>query len=30
MFAKSGLKVVGTDYNSELVESLNQGKLTFQ
>lgn len=30
MFAKSGVKVVGTDYNSELVDSLNEGKLTFQ
>jgi len=30
MFAKSGQKVVGTDYNSELVETLNQGRLTFE
>ena len=30
MFAKSGIKVVGTDYNKEIVESLNQGKLSFQ
>ena len=30
MFAKSGVKVVGTDYNEELVESLKQGRLTFE
>jgi UDP-N-acetyl-D-mannosaminuronic acid dehydrogenase len=30
MFAKSGIKVVGTDYNKELVNSLIQGKLTFE
>lgn len=30
MFAKSGLKVVGTDYNQELIDSLNEGKLTFE
>jgi UDP-N-acetyl-D-mannosaminuronic acid dehydrogenase len=30
MFAKSGLKVVGTDYNSDLVNSLTEGKLTFE
>jgi UDP-N-acetyl-D-mannosaminuronic acid dehydrogenase len=30
MFAKSGIKVVGTDYNSNLVESLTKGKLTFE
>ncbi|RLQ94806.1 nucleotide sugar dehydrogenase [Falsibacillus albus] len=30
MFAKSGLKVVGTDYNSELVNSLTEGRLTFE
>lgn len=29
MFAKSGVKVVGTDYNENLVDSLSQGKLTF-
>lgn len=29
MFAKSGVKVIGTDYNAELIESLSQGKLTF-
>jgi UDP-N-acetyl-D-mannosaminuronic acid dehydrogenase len=30
MFAKSGLKVVGTDYNLDLVNSLTGGKLTFE
>ncbi|WP_373598218.1 nucleotide sugar dehydrogenase [Paraclostridium bifermentans] len=30
MFAKSGVEVVGTDYNKELVENLNAGKLTFE
>lgn len=30
MFAKSGLKVVGTDYNSNLVNTLSKGKLTFE
>lgn len=30
MFAKSGNKVVGTDYNKELVEKLNKGELTFE
>lgn len=30
MFAKSGLKVVGTDKNIKLVESLNEGKLNFE
>lgn len=30
MFAKSGFNVVGTDYNVELVNSLKQGKLTFE
>jgi len=30
MFAKSGLKVVGTDYNVNLVNSLKNGKLTFE
>ena len=30
MFAKSGVKVVGTDYNENLVSSLNEGKLTFE
>lgn len=30
MFAKSGIKVVGTDYNESLVSSLNEGRLTFE
>ena len=30
MFAKSGISVVGTDYNKDLVNSLNNGKLTFE
>lgn len=30
MFAKSGLKIVGTDYNANLVNSLNDSKLTFE
>nr|WP_040928073.1 nucleotide sugar dehydrogenase [Nosocomiicoccus massiliensis] len=30
MFAKSGLKVVGTDYNANLIDSLKEGKLTFE
>nr|WP_315362826.1 nucleotide sugar dehydrogenase [Cytobacillus firmus] len=30
MLAKSGIKVVGTDYNANLVNSLNQSKLTFE
>ncbi|WP_342600222.1 nucleotide sugar dehydrogenase [Psychrobacillus sp. FSL H8-0483] len=30
MFAKSGLKVVGTDYNGNLVSSLIEGRLTFE
>lgn len=30
MLAKSGSKVVGTDFNKYLISSLNQGKLTFQ
>lgn len=29
-FAKSGVKVIGTDYNKELVDTLNDGKLTFE
>ncbi len=29
MFAAHGNKIVGTDYNSSLVETLNAGKLTF-
>ncbi|WP_175640173.1 nucleotide sugar dehydrogenase [Metabacillus schmidteae] len=30
MFAKSGIKVVGTDFNEKLVNSLCQGELTFE
>jgi UDP-N-acetyl-D-mannosaminuronic acid dehydrogenase len=30
MFATSGIKVVGSDYNRSLVEQLNQGKITFE
>ncbi|QSQ07960.1 hypothetical protein H0A61_00279 [Koleobacter methoxysyntrophicus] len=30
MFAKSGVKVVGIDCNEELVDTLTQGKLTFE
>ena len=30
MFATPGLEVVGTDYNKELVSTLNQGKTTFK
>ena len=30
MFAKSGVKIVGTDLNEKLVESLSKGKLTFE
>ncbi|PKM64372.1 MAG: nucleotide sugar dehydrogenase, partial [Firmicutes bacterium HGW-Firmicutes-20] len=30
MFATSGVKVVGSDYNRALVEQLNQGKITFE
>lgn len=30
MFAKSGVEVVGTDYNKELVNSLSNGRLTFE
>ncbi len=30
MFAKNGFEVVGTDYNEKLVNTLNQGKLTFE
>lgn len=29
MFAKNGFKVVGTDYNKQIVEKLNKGELTF-
>ena len=30
MFATHGVEVVGTDYNKELVETLNEGKTTFE
>lgn len=30
MFAKSGVNVVGTDYNTQLVDSLKEGILTFE
>jgi len=30
MFAKSGVKVVGTDINEELITSLQNGELTFE
>lgn len=30
MFAKSGVKVVGTDYNEKLIQSLQNGQLTFE
>ncbi len=30
MMAKNGIEVVGTDYNKELVDTLNQGKTTFE
>jgi len=30
MFAKSGVKVVGSDYSKELVDTLKAGKLTFE
>ena len=30
MFAKSGVKVVGTDYNAELIQSLQNGIVTFE
>lgn len=30
MFAKHGVKVVGTDYNAQLVNSLRKGELTFE
>ncbi|MGL5902437.1 MAG: nucleotide sugar dehydrogenase [Cetobacterium sp.] len=30
MFAKSGVSVVGTDYNKDLVDSLNRKELTFE
>lgn len=30
MFAKSGVEVIGTDFNADLVKSLSEGKLTFE
>jgi UDP-N-acetyl-D-mannosaminuronic acid dehydrogenase len=30
MFAKSGIEVIGTDYNKDLVDSLSKGQLTFE
>lgn len=30
MFAKSGIKVIGTDYNQVIVNTLNEGKLLFK
>ena len=30
MMASKGLEVVGTDYNKELVKTLNEGKTTFE
>jgi UDP-N-acetyl-D-mannosaminuronic acid dehydrogenase len=30
MFAKSGIEVIGTDLNAKLVDSLSNGKLTFE
>ena len=30
MFAKSGVKVIGTDYNEKLIRSLQNGQLTFE
>ena len=30
MFAKSGIKLIGTDCNKELIKSLQNGKLTFE
>ena len=30
MFAKSGVKVVGTDINEQLIKSLQKGELTFE
>ncbi len=30
MFAKSGVKVIGTDYNEKVVDSLREGRITFQ
>ena len=30
MMASHGIKVVGTDYNPEVVSSLNEGRITFK
>lgn len=30
MFAKSGIEVIGTDLNEQLIDSLSKGKLTFE
>ena len=30
MFATHGVEVIGTDYNKELVDTLNKGKTTFE
>lgn len=30
MFASKGVEVIGTDYNKELVHTLNEGKVTFE
>ena len=30
MFAKSGIEVVGTDHNNDLIKMLNRGELTFE
>lgn len=30
IFAKNGVKVIGTDYNPDLIDSLVEGKLTFE
>lgn len=30
MFASSGIKVIGTDINSDIVETLNKGEITFE
>lgn len=30
MFAKNGINVIGTDYNEQLIESLNRGELSFE
>lgn len=30
MFASHGIEVVGTDYNEQLIDTLNAGKTTFE